>query len=157
MSAINPSKQEQDLITGARRQFKRKLNKWGQYLERGEWAGTFRAWNVEHDDNSKDAEGVGRDGIIEFKQLANGNLKAHIEWNHAVDDTPQSADYIIALDPDNRTFTGLGYLAGFEETARATGYFEPKRGLLNVIDIGPSQGSLTGGTFIRTWDFVDIG
>jgi hypothetical protein len=157
MSNINPNGQEKDVITGARKQFRRKLNQWGKYLEQGEWAGTFRAWNVEHDDDSKDAAGTGFDGIIEFKQLANGNLTARIEWNHAVDDTPQSADYIISLSPYNRTFTGLGYLAGFDETARATGYFDPKRGLLNVIDIGPSQGSLTGGTFIRTWDFVDIG
>jgi hypothetical protein len=156
MDTISPKK-EKDIITGQRRQVKKRVDRWGDYLEQGEWVGTFRSWNVIYDDDeSKSAAGVGRDGIIEFNQLANGNLEAHIEWNHAIDTKPYSADYIITLDAFNRTFTGLGYIDGTEEVSIINGYYEPKKGVLNFTDIGPSHGTLAGGTFIRNWVFINI-
>jgi len=39
---------------------------------------------------------------------------------------------------------------------RVSGSFDPKDRTVDFIDIGPSIGSVSGSTYIRTWNFVDI-
>jgi hypothetical protein len=151
---------QRDIITGARREFRHLLKRWGNYLEKGEWVTTDRIIGGYNPSNPSDHYiGSSKEGSAEFSRLENGHLKATLYMPLVTDKTPLKMEFIVALDPYDRTFIGIGGIVdGAKSTVgTATGSFDPKQGVLNWNDMGPGVGSLDGSTLIRTWGFVDIG
>jgi len=158
--ASNYTPEQQDIITGARKEFKRELRRWGRYLVNGEWATTERIISgFDPGDPAQGYAGSAEEGTLEFTRLKNGNLKAELSMSHVVDKTPLVQEFIVALDPYRHTFTGIGGIRNGSSVANewtASGSFDPKRGVLDWSDQGPGVGTLAGTALIRTWGFVDV-
>lgn len=150
------TKRQRDIITEGGQEYRKELRKDGKFLASGEWATSNRSWSYYYPDGSADSgHGAIANGGIEFTRLNNGNLKARLSWTHAIDNFEVVRDFFIALDPYKNTFQGIGSTSDSMDI-RVSGSFDPKDRTVDFIDIGPSIGSVSGSTYIRTWNFVDI-
>ena len=145
-----------DIITGARKEFKRLLKQQADYLDEGTWVTTEKVTTIGNSNNpSNPFVTTMKDGIIDFTRLSNGNLKATLYLSHSIDKTPLTYDFSIALNPYNHTFSGVDL--GADSGWRLSGSFDQKRGLLDVVESGPvSTGSSLGESVVTTWGFVNI-
>lgn len=146
--------EQRDEITGARKEFRSRLNELNDYLVGGDWVVSERS--VTFFDEQRMSSHRDDLGTLRFKPLRNGNLKAVTIINHARDNYIFRRQYIVSLDPNNETFVAaMRYTEGFHVI---TGSIDRKDDLIHWTDTGLAEGgSYDGGNYIRSINFVNIG
>lgn len=155
MANYSRDSEERDAITGARRQYNKAIKRIGAFLTNRDWVATDRKITI-IDESGATMNLNETYGELDFERLSNGNLRANLEIRHVPDDFLISYSYIVALDPNKKTF-----IATREDTTGLTafGSINQLHNSLYWMDISErlGAGSTIGDTCVRSMNFISLG